>query len=323
MSSLQVNICIHWKCSLLILILFLFEFLFSPLLFAKSKKKIVTSTTQIYDFAQQVVGDQMEVESILAPGMDPHIYLPTPKDIQKILKADLLLQNGLHLEGKNWMAQLAQQAKKKVVTVSQGIHPIYLQKNSQKDENTKAKMLDPHAWFSVPNAGIYVKNILKAVIGLDPKNKSSYQARTQLYLHQLDLLHRWIQKQMSFIPLKRRVLVTNHDAFNYFCQTYKLNSDYHFRSIGLYGWNTDEGSSRGQNSRHRAHLIKILRLHKVKSVFMESTINPKLLINLAKEAKVQMGGSLYSDSMGKPQSGAKTYIEMMRENTLQLVQGLL
>ena len=301
-----------------------------------AKKKIVASTTQIYDFAQQVVGDAMEVESILAPGLDPHTYIPTPKDIQKILKGDILLQNGLHLEGKNWMAKLAQEAGKKVVTVSQGIHPIYIEESPPKSKSgkrtnpqikaqtqLKTKIPDPHAWFSVPNAAIYVRNILRAVIDLDPENKSQYQARTQLYLQQLDRLHRWIQKQMSFIPLKKRILVTNHDAFNYFCHTYKLNTDYASRSIGLYGWSTDDGQSRGQRPQHRTYLINILRFHGVQSVFVESTINPKLLTSLAKEAGVQIGGSLYSDSMGTTESSAKTYIGMMRENTLQLLKGLL
>ena len=307
------------------LLVFVFSSFFFTIAFAATKKRIVASTTQIYDFAQQVVGNHMEVESILAPGLDPHTYIPTPKDIQKILKGDLLLQNGLHLEGKNWMAKLAQEAKKKVMTVSQGIHPIYIQENPQRGQKQKAKkwIPDPHAWFSVPNASIYVKNILKAVINLDPKNKTFYRARTQLYLQQLDLLHKWIQKQMSSIPLKKRILITNHDAFNYFCHTYKLNIDYQSRSIGLYGWNTDDRQSGGQRPKHRAYLINILRSHNVKSVFVESTINPKLLINLAKEAQVQIGGSLYSDSMGTAKSAAKTYIGMMRENTLQLLQGLL
>ena len=302
--------------------IFVFATVFCSLFFPSflfAKKKIITSTTQIYDFAQQIVGDQMEVESLIGPGIDPHTYIPTPRDVQKVLSGDLLLQNGLYLEGKNWMAKLAKEAKKKVVTVTQGIHPIYIQ---DKQKKTK-QVLDPHAWFSVANAAIYIRNILQAVIALDPENKTYYEARTQLYLQQLELLHQWIQKQISFIPLKKRVLVTNHDAFNYFCHEYKLNANYRFRSIGLYGWSTDDAEGRGQKPRHRQYLIKILHQNKIKSVFAESTISPRLLMSLASEAKVKIGGSLYSDSMGTLKSSAKTYIGMMRENTLQLLQGLL
>ena len=179
-------------------IFFISFFLYSDLLLGK--KKIIVSTTQIYDFAQQVVGDSMEVESILAEGLDPHTYIPTPKDVQKVLSGDILLQNGLHLEGKNWMAKLAKESKKKVVTLSQGIHPIYI-----KQTNTKKTILvaDPHAWFSVPNAAIYVKNILKAVIELAPENKTYYQERTQLYLYQLEQLHQWLKKQSSRLALEK------------------------------------------------------------------------------------------------------------------------
>ncbi len=136
------------------------------------KPVLVCSTTQIADFARQVVGDSCEVHCILAPGADPHTYMPTPGDAKLVLKADLCLQNGMHLEGKNWMQTLAQDAGKPLLTCTEGVQPIELEAEGQ-------KVNDPHTWFTPRNAAIYVNNIVRGVSRLDPAHKADYEARAR------------------------------------------------------------------------------------------------------------------------------------------------
>jgi manganese/iron transport system substrate-binding protein len=288
--------------------------------FAKNtdKKKfiIVCSTTQIADFTRQVVGDRIEVKSILAPGADPHTYMPTPQDAKLVLSADLTLQNGLHLEGKNWMATLARDAKKFLVTCTKGIKPIELEAQGQ-------KISDPHSWFSPRNAAVYINNILAAVIKLDPEGKTQFEARAKLYLQQLRVLDAWIREQVNFIPPHRRLLVTSHDAFNYFCREYKFNEQYHFLSLAPVGWSTGSEVGAGMTPQRLKTVINSIRNFGAPAVFVETSVNPKLIREVARQVGVRIGGSLYSDSMGEQGSAGDTYIGMMRENVLIIREALM
>lgn len=271
---------------------------------------LLCSTTQIADFARQIVGDSCKVTSVLAPGADPHTYMPTPGDAQLALKADLCFENGLHLEGKNWMATLAKDAGKPVITCAEGIEPIELEEEGK-------KIVDPHAWFSPKNAAVYVNNIFKGVSSLDPERKSQYEARAKLYLQQLRVLDAWIKAQVSAIPPARRVLVTSHDAFNYFAHAYG------FKHRAPVGWSTGSEMGAGMTPERRRLVIKSIRDMGVKAVFVETSVNPKLVREVAREAGVKIGGELYSDSMGEEDTAAETYIGMMRENIITILEALI
>ncbi|MCG8551678.1 MAG: zinc ABC transporter substrate-binding protein, partial [Desulfobacterales bacterium] len=267
--------------------------LFSGLAGAAESKKpvIVSSTTQIADFARQVVGDQAEVRSILAPGADPHTYNVTPDDVQIVLGADLCIENGLHLEGKSWMATLAKDAKKVLITATEGIQVLTISEDGQ-------SIPDPHAWFSLKNAAVYVNNITKAVINIDPLHKEHYQARAKLFLQQLRVLDAWIREQLSMIPPQRRILVTTHDAFNYFCREYRLNENNNFLSIAPVGWSTGAEVGAGITPERRRKVVDSIKNSGAPAIFVETTINPKQIREIAKETGVKIGGELYSDSMG-------------------------
>jgi manganese/iron transport system substrate-binding protein len=276
---------------------------------------LVSSTTQIADFARQVVGGRCEVKCILAPGADPHTYMPTPQDVKLVLGADLALQNGLHLEGKNWMAALARDAGKSLITCTDGIHAIEV-------ESSGEKIADPHAWFSPRNAAIYVNNILTAVIQMDPSGQALYQARAKLYLQQLRVLDVWIREQVNRIPPERRVLVTSHDAFNYFCREFKFNASQNYLSLAPVGWSTGSEVGAGMTPERRKAVINSIRGYGSRAVFVETSVNPKLMREIAQEAGIRIGGQLYSDSMGEAGSAGETYIGMMRENTLVILEAL-
>ena len=302
--------------SIIIGAVFLFVTLISNPLYAQiDKKVIVASTTQIADFARQVAGDRLIVKSILAPGADPHTYQPTPDDVQLVLSADLCLENGLHLEGKNWMATLSSDAGKPIITTTEGIKPLAI--------DTDGEMVaDPHAWFSPKNVAVYVNNIVKGFIELDPAGKEQYEARAQLFLQQLRVLDSWIRQQVNRIPTQRRILVTTHDAFNYFCTEFKFNANNNFLSIAPVGWSTGAEVGGGMTPERRRMVVKSIKESGAPAIFVETTINPKQIREIAKETGVEIGGELYSDSMGPEGTAGETYIGMMRENILLIVNAL-
>ena len=299
-----------------LLLVFSSLFISGPVWAENSKKLvIVTSTTQIADFARQVAGDQAVVKSILAPGADPHTYNVTPNDVQIVLDADLCINNGLHLEGKSWMATLAKDAKKTLITATEGIQVLSIDEDGQ-------TIADPHAWFSPKNAAVYVNNITKGIIALDPENKVLYQARAKLFLQQLRVLDAWVREQINTIPVQQRILVTTHDAFNYFCREYRLYETNNFLSIAPVGWSTGAEVGAGITPERRRKVIDSIKASGAAAIFVETTINPNQIREIAKETGVKIGGELYSDSMGAEGSAGETYIGMMRENTLLIVNAL-
>ncbi len=275
----------------------------------QTRPLVVASTTQVYDFARQIAGDRCEVKSILAPKQDPHTYKPRPDDAMLVKRADLCLNNGLHLEGKNWMATLAKDAGKPLVTCTDGVKPLQLEVDGQ-------KIHDPHAWFSPRNAAIYVNNITRALIDLDAKGEMEFRARAELYLQQLRVLDGWIKRQFNAVPKEKRILVTSHDAFNYFCEAYG------FKNVTPVGWSTGQEVGGGSTPQRRRKVVESISSFGVKAIFVETSVNAEAIEEIAREAGVAVGGALYSDAMGEAGSAGETYIGMMRENVLTIVKAL-
>lgn len=276
---------------------------------------LICSTTQVADFTRQIAGDRCEVVSILAPGADPHTYMPTPADSKLVLGADLCLQNGLHLEGNNWMGKLAEDAGKPLVDCTKGVKPLSM-------EYSGDQVLDPHAWFSPRNAAVYVNNIVRALSAVDPGYRKDYEGRARLYLQQLRVLDAWIREQVNAVPPESRILVTSHDAFNYFCREYRFNPANDYLSLAPVGWSTGSEVGGGMTPERRAQVVDSLKRFGARAVFVETSVNPKLIRGIAREAGVAVGGELYSDSMGEEGSAGETYIGMMRENVLIIVRAL-
>lgn len=276
---------------------------------ADDRLRLVCSTTQIADFARQVVGDRWQVDCVLASGQDPHLYRTTPGDVRLVEMASLCLANGWHLEGGDWMQKLAADNGKPLVICADGVQPLLLAEEG-------VEVRDPHAWFTPANARIYVMNILRGVTQIDPSSEEAYRARAELYLRQLQVLDAWIKKQVTTIPVRQRILVTSHDAFGYFCR------EYGFTGAAPAGWSTGEEVGGGITPARRQATIDSIRNFGVRSIFVETSVNKKLIREIANEAGVSVGGELYSDSMGKAGSAGESYIGMMRENVLAIVQGL-
>lgn len=271
--------------------------------------RLVCSTTQVADLARQVVGDRWEVVSVLAAGQDPHLYEIKTGDAALVANADLCAENGWHLEGKEWMARLARAAGRPLVTCVDGVEPYELEEDGE-------QVHDPHAWFTTKNARVYVQNLLRGVVQVDPDHRDEYEARAALYLEQLTQLDTWIRQQIERVEPRERVLVTSHDAFNYFCREYGL------RPAAPTGWSTGQEVGGGTTPERRAQVVASIRSMGVRAIFVETSVNPKLIRVIAEEAGVRVGGELYSDSMGPPGSAGETYLGMMRENTLTIVEAL-
>jgi ABC-type Zn uptake system ZnuABC Zn-binding protein ZnuA len=268
------------------------------------KLKVLASTTMIADMAQQIAGDKLAVESLLPLGGDPHIYEPTPTDVQRVTQAQLILVNGLTLEG--WMKELIDNSgsKAKIVTVTEGVAAL------TSAEHKGAA--DPHAWMTASNGMIYTNNILKAVCALDPADTNYFEKNAAAYTSELQNLDTYMKEKIAQIPERQRILITSHDAFHYYGLRYGL------RLESVLGTSTDADVQTSDIIR----LINVIKNSGVTAIFVESTINPKLLKQIAKDNKVIIGGSLFADSMGDAQSGADSYLKMLRHNTDVLANSL-
>jgi manganese/iron transport system substrate-binding protein len=275
-----------------------------------SQRLIVCSTTQIADFCRQVVGIRWDVECVLASGADPHMFTVTPAATAKVRRANLCFDNGMHLEGGDWMRVLAEQEGRPIVSCTTNIQPLMIE-----DDGEVKAAPDPHAWFSIKNAAQYVRNIHKTVKAHDPDGAAEYDARTSLYLEQLRALNSWMNRSFNAIPPKQRVLVTSHDAFNYFCQ------EFGFQASSPVGWSTQEVGAELTPAR-RKKVIDAIVDSGVPAIFVETSVNSEAIEQLAKEAGVKIGGKLYSDSMGAEGTLGETYIGMMRENVITIVSAM-
>ena len=273
--------------------------------YSQTKPKVVATASMIWDMAKNIGGEHLDIQCIVPIGGDPHIYEPTPGDAKKVSAAQLVLKNGLTFEG--WLDELIENSgtKAKSVRVTEGVVPI--------QSTTYHKADDPHAWMNVTNAYIYIKNIKNAFIDLLPEHEEAFESNYKIYLQKLKDLDTYILEQINSIPEEKRILITSHDAFQYYGRHYGI------RLEAILGVSTDAQAQTSDVTR----INTVIRESKVPAVFMESTINPKLLEQLAKDNHIVIGGELFADSIGGEDSDAPTYIEMMKHNTDTIVEGLL
>ncbi len=267
--------------------------------------RVVTTTSFLADLTGAILKEEGTVSSILPIGTDPHIYDPVPEDAKKVADADLLVKNGLTLEG--WLEKMINNSGRRtlIVTATDGIEPI----ESSDHENT----YDPHAWMSPLHVIQYVANIRDGLIAARPDKAPVFEENFQVYREQLLALDGYIRRRLALVPEERRVLATSHDAFRYYGNEYGLQ----VRSI--LGTSTEAEPTLAAYEA----LIASLSDQEIPAVFVESTINPKLLEQLAEDLGIVVGGKLFADSLGDEESGANTYLDMLRQNTDTIVEGLL
>ena len=275
--------------------------------------KVVTTTSIVGDLVENIAGEAVEVTSLMGTGVDPHLYKASAGDVEKLAGADMIFYNGLNLEGKITDV-LGQMRKSGVFTVgvAEGIDKSLLFSPEEYQG-----YYDPHIWFDVVLWKKAAKVVMEAFTLYDPENAPVYRRNAESYLEELDLLQAYIQKKIATLQPDRKVLITAHDAFNYF------GKGYGFEVMGLQGISTDSEASVADIK----NLSKIITERKIPAVFVETSISPRYMRALRASVKargfdVRIGGSLYSDSMGNSGTEEGTYIGMFKSNVDTIVESL-
>ncbi len=271
---------------------------------AEKKVKVVATFSILGDLTKNGGGDRIEMATLVGPNGDVHVYEPTPADAEAVRSADLVVVNGLALEG--WMDRLIKTSgfKGTVVVASQGVKPREMTAGELEQGARRGPIIDPHAWQDLGNARLYVQNIAKGLALVDPGGASVYQANAEAYTAKLSELDRWVRKEFSGIPRQKRRMITTHDAFGYFGAAYGITI------ISPVGFSTESEASAGDI----ANLIKQIRREKITAVFLENVTDPRLMEQVAKETGVSLGGTLYSDALSNPDGPAPTYLKMFKHN---------
>lgn len=280
---------------------------------AERNVRVTTTVTMVTDLVKNVGGDRIEVHGLMGPGVDPHLYKATAADVSKLSSADVIFYCGLLLEGKmqGIFAAMAR-TKRYVYAVTEAIPPEQLLEPPEFSGH-----YDPHVWFEVPLWARCIDTVVKGLSEFDPKGKAYYEQRGAALRKKMDELHQWALNRVAEVPKERRILVTSHDAFNYFGRAYG------FQVVGLQGISTvtEVGTA------DMAKMVDFIKQKKVPAVFIESSVPPHAIKRISEDARVKIGGELFSDAMGTPGQIERgydlgTYEGMIKHNINTIVDAL-
>ncbi|MDC1365063.1 zinc ABC transporter substrate-binding protein [Algibacter sp.] len=278
---------------------------------ANGKLNIVTTTTMITDLVKNVGGEQINLQGLMGSGVDPHLYKASEGDVTKLSDADIIFYNGLHLEGK--LVEVFEKMKNiKTIAVADAL-----------DESTLigseyfASNYDPHIWFDLDYWKLATQFVVKTLSEAIPNQKTTFEANGKTYIEKLNTLQTKLKTTISILSKEQRILVTAHDAFNYFGKAFD------FEVVGLQGLSTATEAGVQDVQKLAAFIIE----NNVKSVFVESSVPKRTIEALqaavkSKNHEVTIGGTLYSDALGNADSKEGTYIGMFEHNVNTIVNAL-
>ena len=275
--------------------------------------QIIATTTMLTDLVEVIGGDQVEVNGLMGPGIDPHGYRASASDVDVMTQAHVVAYNGLHLEGE--MGRIfgeLEKLDKEVIVLEEALSQATIL-----DSDDEELPVDPHIWFSVPlwmEAADYVTTSLSAY---DPDHAENYQENNRAYQKELNELDTYIRGRVNELPKESRYLVTAHDAFKYF------GAEYGFEVIGLQGLNTQTEAG----TRDVSQLAEFIVDHKIKAIFVETSVPTRTIESLQQAVlqrgwSLEIGGELYSDALGDADQNAETYLKMYRQNIDTIVDAL-
>jgi manganese/zinc/iron transport system substrate-binding protein len=272
---------------------------------------IVATTSMLADAVRNIVGDNIIVHGLMGAGIDPHLYRAKESDVHTLAAADLVIYNGLHLEGK--MGQVLE-GMKHFTNVCAATHTL---KKEQLRCTEFDDLYDPHIWLDVVLWIDVVSYIQQQIIALDSEHADLYQKNGDAYIAQLQQLHEYVQQRVNEWSRDKRILITAHDAFGYF------GARYGFEVVGLQGLSTDCDIS----TRDIQQLADFIVEKQISTIFVESSIPSRALVAVqnavhARGWDVQLGAELYSDALGDEHSGASSYIAMVKYNVDAIVDAL-
>lgn len=273
--------------------------------------RVSATTTVLADFVHAVGGTRVQVNVIVPAGGDSHTFQPSTGVIRNLAQSQALFANGAGLEP--WLPRLQASAPgARLFTLTQGLKLRAADKNKAQAGGHGA--LDPHAWWDPTLAAGYVRNVQKALTGLDPAGKATYARNTSTYLKQLTAADTWARTQVAALPAARRRLVTNHDSLHYLARRYGL------QVVGavMPGLSTE----REPSARELAGLIQAVRKSGTRVIFTENTVNTRLAQTLARETGARIAPPLYTDALGPAGSSGATYLGALRFNIQTIVRAL-
>ena len=277
------------------------------------KLNVVATIGMIADIAKVVGGEHVEVTGLMGPGVDPHLYKASEGDVTSLQNADVIFYNGLHLE-----AQMGGVLERMgdfgitTVAVTDKIDRTLLNAPPEFEGN-----YDPHVWFDVTLWMKAVEQVEETLIEVDPANRSDYEANAEAYLAELESLHQYVLDQANTIPAEQRILITAHDAFNYFGRAYG------FEVRGLQGISTEAQAGTADVKALADFIVE----KKIPAIFVESSVPQRNVeaVQAAVQAQgfnVVIGGELFSDAMGSEGTPEGTYVGMVRHNIDTIVSAL-
>lgn len=276
-----------------------------------SKLNVVTTTTMITDLTKNIGGDHINVLGLMGSGVDPHLYKASEGDVTKLVNADIIFYNGLHLEGK--LVEVFEKMKNKTpIALGEG-----LDKSKLIGSDYFASNYDPHVWFNINYFRDFAAQINEVLSEKDPTNRENYQNNYEAYLDQLNRLELKLIEKINTLPIEKRILVTAHDAFNYFGEAYD------FEVVGLQGLSTATEAGVQDVQKLSAFIIE----KDIKAIFVESSVPKRTIEALqaavrSKDHEVTIGGTLYSDALGDEGTVEGTYIGMFKYNVNTIVNAL-
>ncbi|MBG30016.1 MAG: ABC transporter substrate-binding protein [Opitutae bacterium] len=283
----------------------------------RTKLIVVATTTHVADMVRSVAGDRIELLALMGPRVDPHLYKPSARDAAALAKADLVFYSGLMLEGR--MADLFAKAARSGVQAYAVTEKVPQERLLEPEEFEGH--WDPHVWFDPLIWASCIEVVREGLVAHDPQEAEFYQTNAESLRAEYLAIHDWAKSRLTAIPEEDRKLITSHDAFNYFGRAFD------FEVIAVQGISTATEAGLAD----RAAMVDYVKSHEVKAIFVESSVNPAIIQEIASEAGVKVGGELFSDAMGesgqtKGPDGevydVSTWTGMMKHNLNVIVEGL-
>jgi zinc/manganese transport system substrate-binding protein len=283
--------------------------------------KVVASFTVLGDLTRQVGGEDVSITTLVGANGDTHVYQPTPNDAKALKDADVIIVNGLGFEG--WMNRLVESSgtKATVVIASHGIaRSLNMEADGEEHHeegrthaaNADGIITDPHAWQSLTNGRVYVKNIAAGLAAADPAHAKGYADRVAKLDKELSALDAWVKQEIATVPAEKRSVITTHDAFGYFADAYNVTF------LAPAGLSTEDEPS----AKELKVLVEQVKSGKTRALFFENMSNTNIVKQLASEAGAVVGPPLYADALSAQDGVAATYQEMFKYNVTELVRAM-
>jgi len=277
--------------------------------------QVVCTIGQITEMVRRIGGDHVEVEGIMGPGVDPHLYSPVASDVRKLNDADAIFYNGLHLEGRMADLFVKMARSKATFAVTEGLQ-------TRKDKRLREPpefegLYDPHVWHDPMLWADCVKDVADMLAEFDPPHADEYRKNAERYRKEIVELDQFCRDELAKIPKDRRVLVTAHDAFGYFGARYDIEV------FGLKGISTEEE----KDLKHQEEIQNMLVKRRIPAVFVESAVAPRTVASLVEPCRaagldLKIGGELYADALGPADTEDATYAGMIRHNVRTIAEAL-